>query len=188
MSQPILSLAPDENKSKAVANLLPCRIHHDGPIDPASTFWTPTTTDDGTKLAYFRGRKLQGKVVKIPEQCRGVVVERAPEKDPKSANEDVLEDLDADQEPEQIGSMKITAEFDEMVVWGHETVADASADPYVRSMGEWLQMADRIRHRNDVTGSDQASSCSTHERPDVDIVGHRDYLEPTKYSNNIPEQ
>ncbi|PCD29100.1 hypothetical protein AU210_011641 [Fusarium oxysporum f. sp. radicis-cucumerinum] len=144
MSQPILSLAPDENKSKAVANLLPCRIHHDGPIDPASTFWTPTTTDDGTKLAYFRGRKLQGKVVKIPEQCRGVVVERAPEKDPKSANEDVLEDLDADQEPEQIGSMKITAEFDEMVVWGHETVADASADLYVRSMGEWLQMADRI--------------------------------------------
>jgi ribonuclease H2 subunit C len=83
-------------------------------------------------------------VVKIPEQCRGVVVERAPEKDPKSANEDVLEDLDADQEPEQIGSMKITAEFDEMVVWGHETVADASADPYVRSMGEWLQMADRV--------------------------------------------
>ncbi|KAF5551002.1 ribonuclease H2 subunit C [Fusarium phyllophilum] len=144
MSQPILSLTPDENKSKAVANLLPCRIHHDGPIDQASTFWTPTTTDEGTKLAYFRGRKLQGKVVKMPEQCRGVVVERAPDKDLKSANEDVAEDLDADQEPEQIGSMKITAEFDEMVVWGHETVAGASADPYVRSMEEWLQMADRI--------------------------------------------
>lgn len=103
-----------------------------------------TVWKGGTKLAYFRGRKLQGKVVKIPEQCRGVVVERAPEKDPKSANEDVVEDLDADQEPEQIGSMKITAEFDEMVVWGHETVADASADPYVRSMEEWLQMADRV--------------------------------------------
>ncbi|KAI1024655.1 hypothetical protein LB503_007489 [Fusarium chuoi] len=80
----------------------------------------------------------------MPEQCRGVVVERAPEKDPKSTNEDVIEDLDADQEQEPLGSMKITAEFDEMVVWGHETVADASADPYVRSMEEWLQMADRV--------------------------------------------
>jgi hypothetical protein len=120
-------------------------------------------------------------VVKIPEQCRGVIVERAPDKDPKSAHEEVVEDLDADQEPEQIGNMKITAEFDEMVVWGHETVADASADPYVRSMEEWLQMADRvwldidweeyganfyrfnltlplkIRHRNNANGSDQAS-------------------------------
>ncbi|KAF5636642.1 ribonuclease H2 subunit C [Fusarium sp. NRRL 52700] len=144
MSQPILSLTPNETKSKAVANLLPCRIHHDGSIDQASTFWTPTTTNEGTRLAYFRGRKLEGKVVKIPEQCRGVVVEQAPERDRKSTNEDVVEDLDADQEPEQIGSMKITAEFDEMVVWGHETVADASTDPYVRSIEEWLQMADRI--------------------------------------------
>ncbi|KAM0468010.1 hypothetical protein ACHAP7_011371 [Fusarium lateritium] len=145
MSQPILSLKPDENKSKVVANVLPCRIHHDGSIDPASTYWTPTVADvweDGTKLAYFRGRKLQGKVVKLPEQCRGVVVERAPEKDPKIATEEPLEDVDEEQE--NIESMQITAEFDEMVVWGHETVADASADPYVRSMEEWLQVADQI--------------------------------------------
>ncbi|KAF4337678.1 ribonuclease H2 subunit C [Fusarium beomiforme] len=144
MSQPILSLTPDGNKTKAVANLLPCRIHHDGPIDPASTYWTPIVTEDGTKLAFFRGRKLQGKVVKLPEQCRGVVVERVPEKDPKSANGEAVEDLDAEQEQEPIGSMQITSEFDEMVFWGHETVADASADPYIRSMEEWLQTADRI--------------------------------------------
>ncbi|KAM0548512.1 hypothetical protein ACHAPJ_009835 [Fusarium lateritium] len=142
MSQPILSLKPDESKSKVVANVLPCRIHHDGSIDPVSAYWTPTTADDGSKLAYFRGRKLQGKVVKLPEQCRGVVVERTPEKDPKIATEEPVEDADAEQE--QTGSMQITAEFDEMIVWGHETVADASADPYVRSMEEWLQVADRI--------------------------------------------
>ncbi|KAF4971196.1 hypothetical protein FSARC_1918 [Fusarium sarcochroum] len=142
MSQPILSLKPDENKSKVVANLLSCRIHHDGSIDPASAYWAPTAADDGSKLAYFRGRKLQGKVVKLPEQCRGVVVERTPEKDPKLAAEEPAEEADA--ESEQTGSMQITAEFDEMVVWGHETVADASADPYVRSMEEWLQVADRI--------------------------------------------
>ena len=40
--------------------------------------------------------------------------------------------------------MEVTSEFDEMVVWGHETVVDASADPYVRSMEEWLQVADKV--------------------------------------------
>jgi hypothetical protein len=40
--------------------------------------------------------------------------------------------------------MQITAEFDEMVVWGHESVADASSDPYVRSMEEWLQVANQV--------------------------------------------
>ncbi|KAM0499796.1 hypothetical protein ACHAP8_005404 [Fusarium lateritium] len=137
MSQPILSLKPDENKSKAVANILPCRIHHDGPIEPTSTYWNPAATD-----AYFRGRKLQGKVVKLPEDYRGIVVERVPRQDPKTAVEEHVVDVDA--EEEQIESMQITAEFDEMVVWGHEAVADASADPYVRSMEEWLQVADKI--------------------------------------------
>jgi ribonuclease H2 subunit C len=101
-----------------------------------------TAYKDGTKLAYFRGRKLQGKVVKLPEDYRGIVVERVPEQDPKTAVEEPVEDLDAEQE--QIGSMQVTAEFDEMVVWGHEAVADASADPYVRSMEEWLQVADKV--------------------------------------------
>ncbi|CAF3651895.1 hypothetical protein SNK05_007122 [Fusarium graminearum] len=142
MSQPILSLKPDENKFKAVANILPCRIHHDGPIEPTSTYWTPAATDDGTKLAYFRGRKLQGKIVKLPKDCRGIVVERVSQQDPKTAVEEIVEDEDAEQE--QTGRMQVTAEFDEMVVWGHEAVADASADPYVRSMEEWLQVADKI--------------------------------------------
>ncbi|KAF5661828.1 ribonuclease H2 subunit C [Fusarium heterosporum] len=144
MSQPILSLKPDENKSKAVANILPCRIHHDGPIDSASTYWTPTVADDGTKLAYFRGRKLQGKVVKLPEQCRGVVVERVSEEDPEATVEEPIEVDNEEEEEEKIGSMQITAEFNEIVVWGHETVADASADPYVRGIEEWLQVADQI--------------------------------------------
>ncbi|KAF4995452.1 hypothetical protein FGRMN_5133 [Fusarium graminum] len=96
----------------------------------------------------FQGRgkysampKLQGKVVKLPEQCRGVVVERVPEENPEAT---VEEPIEVDNEEEKIGSMQIKAEFDEIVVWGHETVADASADPYVRGIEEWLQVADQI--------------------------------------------
>ncbi|RTE70900.1 hypothetical protein BHE90_014704 [Fusarium euwallaceae] len=146
MSQPILSIKSDENKAKAVANLLPCRIHHDGPIPSASTYWTPTTAEDGTKLAYFRGRKLHGKSVKLPEQCRGVVVERRDkEQQPAAAEEPVVVvDDDDEAEKEPVGAMHVTAEFDEMVIWGHETIADAAGDPYIRSMEEWLQVAGQI--------------------------------------------
>ncbi|KAL2683035.1 hypothetical protein Neosp_007498 [[Neocosmospora] mangrovei] len=145
MSQPILSIKSDDNKSKAVANLLPCRIHHDGPVPDVSNYWTPTTAEDGTKLAYFRGRKLHGKTVKLPERCRGAVVERRQEKELQPAAEEpvvVIDDDEAEKEP--VGTMQVTAEFDEMVIWGHETLVDAAEDPYIRSMEEWLQVAGQI--------------------------------------------
>ncbi|KAF4976421.1 hypothetical protein FZEAL_6901 [Fusarium zealandicum] len=165
MSQPILSIKSDDSKVKAVANLLPCRIHHTGPVDTVSSYWDPTTSEgsflasdhetqqltdrpDGTRVAYFRGRKLHGKTVQLPEQCRGVVVERQQNKDPKAAIEMPAEDGDA--EAEQIGNMHVKAEFDEMIVWGHEAIADAAGDPYVRSMEEWLQAADQIHSYSDV--------------------------------------
>ena len=100
---------------------------------------------DGTKLAYFRGRKLHGKTVKLPEQCRGVVVERRQDKEQQPAAEEpvvVVDDDEAEKEP--VGTMQVTAEFDEMVIWGHETVADATGDPYIRSMEEWLQVAGQV--------------------------------------------
>ncbi|EEU38928.1 uncharacterized protein NECHADRAFT_43895 [Fusarium vanettenii 77-13-4] len=140
MSQPILSIKSDDNKSKAIANLLPCRIHHDGPIPDVSNYWSPTTAE-----AYFRGRKLHGKTVKLPEQCRGVLVERRQEKEQQPAVEEpvvVIDDDEAEKGP--AGTMQVTAEFDEMVIWGHETLVDAAEDPYIRSMEEWLQVAGQV--------------------------------------------
>ncbi|KAF7547202.1 hypothetical protein G7Z17_g7883 [Cylindrodendrum hubeiense] len=142
MSQPILSLKTNDETPKAVANILPCRIHHNGPIDPISAYWKPTTADDGTKFAYFRGRKLQGKVIRLPDQCRGVVVERKKDEEPLADVVDLVEE--GDDPPERVGSMQVTAEFDEMVVWEHENMNDSTGDPYIRSMEEWLQVADQI--------------------------------------------
>lgn len=95
--------------------------------------------EDGTNVAYFRGRKLHGKTVPLPEQCRGVVVER-------KANEQQPEQGDGDEDSAvvEVGTMQVTADFDEMVVWGHEAVADAAGDPCVRSIEEWLQVADKV--------------------------------------------
>ncbi|KAH7022420.1 ribonuclease H2 non-catalytic subunit-domain-containing protein [Ilyonectria destructans] len=142
MSQPMLSLKASDETPKAVANILPCRIHHNGPVDPVSAYWKPTVADDGTKIAYFRGRKLQGKTIKLPTQCRGVVVERKNDEAPPA--EAVVDVEDGDDTPERVGSMQVTAEFDEMVVWEHENMNDSTGDPYIRGMEEWLQVADQI--------------------------------------------
>lgn len=158
MTQPILHIKAEENKSKAVANLLPCRVHHNGSIDPTSAYWTPSTAKgsfpvspfltqwltkwlDGAKIAYFRGRKLQGKVIKLPEQCHGVVVERRDDKPVVRPDLEVAEDEELS---DPVGTMRVTADFDELVVWGHEAVADAAEDPYVRSMEEWLQLSNKV--------------------------------------------
>lgn len=56
------------------------------------------------------------------------------------------EDDDDDMVPlESVGKLQTTAEFDEVVIWGHEEMATASGDPYVRGMEEWIAVADKVR-------------------------------------------
>ncbi|KAK3293894.1 ribonuclease H2 non-catalytic subunit-domain-containing protein [Chaetomium fimeti] len=143
MSQPMLTLKSDkssEDTPKATPHLLPCRVNHNGPVEPAQSFWNPKTAQDGTRTSYFRGRKLQGKAVKLPEGYRGAVAAT-------STAEQALERSGAeviDLEPEMPqGSLQVQAEFDEMIVWGHEAGVDAS-DPYLRGAEEWLALAEKI--------------------------------------------
>ncbi|KFH42077.1 hypothetical protein ACRE_071900 [Hapsidospora chrysogenum ATCC 11550] len=141
MTQPILAIEEDKSKPspKAVANLLPCRVHHDGLVDPLDGYWTPTKSEDGVNIAYFRGRKLKGKTVTLPEEYRGVLVERKADEQQKPPIPE-----DGEGQPVDIGGLQVTAGFDEMVVWGHESVASAEADPYIRSVEEWLQVAEQV--------------------------------------------
>ncbi|KAH7171516.1 ribonuclease H2 non-catalytic subunit-domain-containing protein [Dactylonectria macrodidyma] len=142
MSQPMLSLEAGDETPKVMANILPCRIHHNGPVEPVSAYWAPTSTDDGTKTAYFRGRKLQGKSIKLPAQYRGIVVQKT--KDDALPAAEPVDLVEGEDPPEQVGAMKVIAEFDEMVVWDHGNVNDSTGDPYIRSMEEWLQVANQI--------------------------------------------
>jgi len=64
------------------AHILPCRIHHDGPVEVSRRYWDPTVENGGdarkktgTSLtAYFRGRKLKGRLVSIPDGYHGMLV------------------------------------------------------------------------------------------------------------------
>ncbi|KAL2258912.1 hypothetical protein VTK26DRAFT_7592 [Humicola hyalothermophila] len=128
--------------AKTTAHLLPCRIHHDGPVEPAQPFWEPKVGDNGTSTAYFRGRRLQGKTVKLPDGYRGVVATTSlAEEQPRRPEEEEVIDLEA-MMPQ--GTFKVEAEFDDVVVWGHEATADASVDPYLRGTEEWLALAEKI--------------------------------------------
>lgn len=162
----MIAIKENGDTPKVTANLLPCRIQHSGSIDPIQPFWNPedasgmslcethdarrTTTQritvhtDGSKTAYFRGRKLKGSAIGLPETCRGVVLERKADElhqDHARGGDD-----DDDMVPlESVGTMEVAAEFDQVVVWSHEEIPNATADPYVRNLQEWLSVADKVR-------------------------------------------
>ncbi|KAI0456510.1 ribonuclease H2, subunit C [Xylaria acuta] len=149
MSPPLFTVESGASEQKkATVNLLPCRIHHDGDVNPSDTFWNPTKSEDSSHTAYLRGRKLHGKAVKLPEGYHGVVVEKSDAKpETVTKQEPADEDVGVIEKPEdqlEVGAMKGKAAFDEMMIWGHESTSDSSTDPYVRGMEEWIAFAEEI--------------------------------------------
>ncbi|CAK7266194.1 hypothetical protein SEPCBS57363_001972 [Sporothrix epigloea] len=157
MDQPVLQITADasDQSSHATPHLLPCRVHHSGPIAQTDTFWQPQNIN-GQTTAYFRGRKLHGKAVKLPVEYRGVVgVRRDSPRElaqaKGTAEPKEIVDVDAtpaEQEAQRLqldtGKLDVLAEFDEFTVWGHQSTADASTDAYVRSMQEWIALSEKI--------------------------------------------
>ncbi|KAI6369280.1 hypothetical protein MCOR25_004461 [Pyricularia grisea] len=146
MSQKIIEInTQKESKFTAAVDLLPCTIHHDGPVDQVQSYWKPTESQDGRKTAFFRGRKLHGKTIKVPEGYKGIVVERGPDDEPAESRPDEPVTIDVDTE-EKVATTTLDtkAEFEEMVIWGHESTADASSDPYVRGVEEWVNLAEQV--------------------------------------------
>ncbi|KAI0131813.1 ribonuclease H2 non-catalytic subunit-domain-containing protein [Xylariales sp. AK1849] len=147
MSQPMLTVSTDRATQRtAQLHLLPCRIHHDGDIDTTESYWDPAENQDNMKTAYFRGRKLHGKTISLPEGYYGSVVEKGETRREVPAQDELDDDVEVQEMPEaiEVAPLNGKAHFDDIVVWGHESTADASADPYVRSIEEWISFADQI--------------------------------------------
>ena len=75
----------------------------------------------------------------IPENHKGFVVERkneAPAQIPDIIAEDEIE-------PDQ-AKMKVITQFDEVVVWDHEALADSDSNEYVRGMEEWISLSNKV--------------------------------------------
>ncbi|KAF8861761.1 ribonuclease H1/H2 small subunit [Acephala macrosclerotiorum] len=130
------------HEGKCTPNVLPCRINHNGPVDASKRYWNPTQTPDGKTTAYFRGKKLYGKQVKVPEGYRGVVLSSTDRILPKPA-QTMEHDEDAEEEPE-VKIVEEQSDFDSIMVWGHEAVPEDAADPYVKGMDEWIAFSEQI--------------------------------------------
>ncbi|KAL6884354.1 ribonuclease H2 non-catalytic subunit domain-containing protein, partial [Trichoderma longibrachiatum] len=145
--QPMLEIRTDTaGTGKCVVNLLPCRVQHTGPTGPSSAYWNPSVDDNGIRTAYLRGRRLQGKTASLPADYRGVVLQRKDDETEPAEQPDVVmvgDDGDEESAP-KLGTMHVVTEFDKVVVWSHDAVADASSDPYLRSVEEWFKVADSV--------------------------------------------
>jgi hypothetical protein len=63
----------ETNTTNCAVNVLPCRIQHNGPVNANTRHWTPQESSDGkSNTAYFRGRKLKGRVVELPDGYIGM--------------------------------------------------------------------------------------------------------------------
>ncbi|EIT73144.1 putative ribonuclease H2 subunit C [Aspergillus flavus] len=136
----------DVNSTKNVTpNILPCRIHHDGPVGPLGRYWKSETDekDKNLQTAYFRGRKLRGRRVAIPEGYEGIVAlptERVMPSTQRNANSTINEETEQE-EPVKI--LEKQATFNEYVVWGHE-LTPAADDSFVKGVEEWLKLAEAM--------------------------------------------
>ncbi|KAF2428354.1 ribonuclease H1 small subunit [Tothia fuscella] len=159
MSMPSLAIEKSSKEAvKCIPNLLPCKLHHDGPVNGSERYWKSETEEDDTRLAYFRGRKLHGRSVKLPEGYKGAVLQTSDKVVPTSnmnqSHMEIDEDEEEEDEAEEIKLVEQIAEFDEIMVWGHETTAEATEDPYSKGMEEWISFAEAI-HAHSASSTSQ---------------------------------
>ncbi|KAL6710189.1 hypothetical protein ACN47E_009980 [Coniothyrium glycines] len=137
---------------KCTPNLLPARIHHNGPINDVQRYWKPETDRSGMHHAYLRGRHLHGTCLQLPENYVGAVLNVTDKQLPQSSkseqhrtDEEADGDEDSTEEPTvDVNVAEQVAEFDEIMLWCHGGATDPSQDVYTRSMTEWVAFAESM--------------------------------------------
>ena len=142
----MLAVQSTSTNKTVTPNILPCTIKHSGPVSADSRYWNPSTEQDGTSTAFFRGRKLRGKKLALPAAYQGVVLQKT---DKKVVAKPVMpqpgveaDDVDA---PKEIDTMIMEqqATFADVMVWDHEAVPGGD-DVYVKGMEEWIGFAEAV--------------------------------------------
>lgn len=95
--------------------------------------------DQTSQTAYFRGRKLRGRRVAVPEGYEGVVA-TPTERTIRPAQNNAVDEA----EPEEpVKVLEKQATFQDVMVWGHEFMP-AADDPFVRGVEEWVRFAEAV--------------------------------------------
>ncbi|KAK6363490.1 hypothetical protein TWF730_000922 [Orbilia blumenaviensis] len=144
---------PTSPGTPSKANVLPCRIKYTGSASSSRQLWNPTTQPANpdnnasveTHTSYFRGRKLAGTKLVVPDGYQGRVLD-AGSSTPLVTGNQKKEMLyqDDDEEGENIeesNEWATVASFNEIMVWGHEVAVDGTQDGVVKGVEEWMEMA-----------------------------------------------
>ncbi|KAL4754465.1 hypothetical protein BDW72DRAFT_166226 [Aspergillus terricola var. indicus] len=136
-----------ESGHNCTPNILPCRIHYDGLVESVNRYWTPITDEDdkGLQTAYFRGRRLRGRRVQLPEGYEGVVVTHTEREMPTATDHVTVSSEGEHNKPVKL--LEKQATFGEYVVWGHEVIP-AADDSFVKGVEEWVQFAEVMHTDN----------------------------------------
>lgn len=173
-NRPIQRIAESKSAGSgktAIPHLLPCRINHSGRVPGAGDHWKvqkgegiynliadkesrclTNHSTDGQRTAHFRGRRLLGSTVTLPAGYSGVVMSKpetsSTERPVSGSVFAAIEAADGMGEDDLPGppetELVVAAEFDELVVWGHDVRPDGSSDPYIRGAVEWMQLAEKV--------------------------------------------
>ncbi|KAI5793228.1 ribonuclease H2 non-catalytic subunit-domain-containing protein [Geopyxis carbonaria] len=137
-----------------IVNLLPCNIRHTGPANASTKHWTPTTSTvsgvNDVPTTYFRGRKLLGNDLILPEGYTGAVLELTD-------NVIMPDEEDEDEEDEQPEKKQFVqhAEFGKVTVWAHEELPNEAGNNVMRGLAEWGEWSKRIHSWEDDDGDDE---------------------------------
>ncbi|RQO98622.2 hypothetical protein POPTR_012G120220v4 [Populus trichocarpa] len=117
-------------------HLLPCCIKYDGP-SAVSHYFKPKPTgveveEMKVEEAHFRGRKLQGATLAIPNGYSGFVIGKKSLGKRKSS----------DMSEQNSNTWEITAKFENITYWNHDSLP-SKVDAFVRSL-HWLSVAEAL--------------------------------------------
>ncbi|KAI3664885.1 hypothetical protein L6452_43496 [Arctium lappa] len=126
---------------------LPCCIKYNGP-SPVSHYFKPKSTGievDGlnVKEAYFRGRKLQGTTVPLPDDYSGFVIGRKSSAKRKACNNVTT-----------TASWQMNAKFQNITLWNHDNLP-SKEDGFLRAF-HWFDVAKALH--KPVTAEDLKSA------------------------------
>ena len=107
-------------------------------------------TIDGKPEAYFRGRKLKGQEVKVPQGYRGVIVKEVGKEKTafqKSEDEGYEKAGEGGREEEQEDTTVLNeiGSFDNLFLWNHEGMI-IEDDALVKGLSEWIGFAEAVSH------------------------------------------
>ncbi|KAK5078204.1 hypothetical protein LTR64_003389 [Lithohypha guttulata] len=133
-------MSKSSSSDNSIVNIVPCRINHTGTSKVTKRYWQPRSETDGTETAYFRGRRLRGRVINMPEKYTGLVLRTSAKTIIEPTSPAVQDEDEDDEEPELPVPIKVieqVSNFDKMIL-------PPADDTMVKGVEEWIAFAEAI--------------------------------------------